>query len=195
VDASKARLDEARKRAPKAVFHESLIEDLDLQEEFDSIFMINILEHVVDPVVALRKASEFLKEDGILIVHVPNAEAVNRKIAVLMGTLESSSELSPFDTKVAGHRRYYNLDKLVQDMERADLIVTDTGGIFYKMLSTVQIDWLLSQGPWEEGGFGWGRVGAEKEKDWRFEFCHACYEFGKDRPRECNIVFACASKG
>jgi 2-polyprenyl-3-methyl-5-hydroxy-6-metoxy-1,4-benzoquinol methylase len=194
VDASKTHLVEARKRAPNAEYHLALIEELDIDEKFDSIFMINILEHVLDPVVALKHAASFLKKDGILIAHVPNAEAVNRKIAVLMGTLLSCEELSPFDKDIAGHRRYYTLDILIRDLEQAGLYVTSTGGIFYKMLSTPQIDWLLSQGPWEEGGFGWGRVGSEKNKNWKAEFCHACYEFGKERPHDCNVVYACAVK-
>lgn len=62
------------------------------------------------------------------------------------------------------------------------------------MLSTPQIDWLLTHGPWEEGGYGWGRVGAEKEKNWRWEFCRACYEYGKQHPEECNVIYACGTK-
>lgn len=58
-----------------------------------------------NPIVTLKKAASFLKPDGILIVHVPNAHAVNRKLAVHMGTLECCEELSPFDIHVAGHRR------------------------------------------------------------------------------------------
>lgn len=56
------------------------------------------------------------------------------------------------------------------------------------------MDWFLKNGLWEKGGFGWGRVGAEGEKDWRFEFCKACYEYGKTVPDECNIIYACVEK-
>lgn len=41
------------------------------------------------------------------------------------------------------------------------------------------MNWFLKKGLWEEGSLGWDRVGAEKEKDWRFEFCKACYEYCK----------------
>lgn len=194
VDASSVHLVKARGRVPNVEFHESLIEDLDIREKFDSVFMLDILEHVIDPIIVLKKAASFLKNDGVLIVHVPNANAINRKIAVLMGTMKSCDELSPFDIEVAGHRRSYTLDSLKEDIKNAGLQVTETGGIFYKMLSTPQIDWLLKYGPWEEGGHGWGRVGAEKDKDWRWEFCRACYEYGKTRPDECNVIYACAKK-
>lgn len=194
VDASATHLAVARKMAPKAVFYESLIEELHLDEKFDSIFMLDVLEHVLDPVVCLKKTTEILKDDGVLIVHVPNANAINRKIAVLMGTLTSLEELSPFDIEIAGHRRSYNLKTLVNDIVKSGLKIQKTGGIFYKMLSTAQMDWLLKNGLWEKGGFGWGRVGAEKSKDWKYEFCRACYEIGKTRPEDCNVIYVCATK-
>jgi len=194
VDASAQHIAAARMRAPGARFYESLIEDFEHDERFDSVFLLDILEHVVDPVRVLRKAASFLAEAGVLIAHVPNCQAVNRKIAVLMGTLTSCDELSPFDIQVAGHRRSYDLKALRRDAEAAGLTVSETGGIFYKMLSTPQMDWFLKNGLWAEGGFGWGRVGSEGEKDWKAEFCRACYEFGKTRPEDCNIIYVCCNK-
>lgn len=193
VDASSVHLTEARKRLPDVEFHESLIEDLELKETFDSVFMLDVLEHVNDPILVLQKAASLLKEDGVFIVHVPNADAINRKIAVLMGTLESCEELSPFDINIVGHRRSYILKSFIEDIEKAGLKAIKTGGIFYKMLSTPQIDWFLKNGLWEEADFGWGRVGGPK-KDWKAEFCRACYEIGKERPEDCNIIYAVIQK-
>ena len=193
VDASGSHLVKAREKCPKAEFHESLIETFETQEKFDTVTMLNILEHVINPVVTLQKAACFLKDDGILIVHVPNALGVNRVIARIMGTLVDEYELSPYDINVAGHRRSYDRNLLVKDIQSAGLKVVSTGGIFYKMLSTPQMDWFLRNGLWEEGGFGWGRVGAEK-KDWKFEFCRACYEYGKTRPDDCNVIYACVKR-
>jgi 2-polyprenyl-3-methyl-5-hydroxy-6-metoxy-1,4-benzoquinol methylase len=193
VDASAAHLAEARRRLPGVELREDLIETLEIRERFDTIAMLNILEHVLDPVVAIGRAARFLEDDGILIAHVPNAEAVNRRIAVLMGTLEEVGEMSPFDVQVAGHRRYYTLDVLCRDLEAAGLRIHATGGVFYKMLSSPQMDWLLKNGPWEEGGYGWGRVGGV-QRDWKAEFCRACYEFGRRHPQDCNIVFATATR-
>ena len=192
VDASSAHLAKARDRLPDVALHEGLIEDLELSERFDTVLMLNVLEHVADPKVALCKAAGLLKDDGVLIVHVPNANAVNRRIGVLMGTLESCDELSPYDVDVLGHRRSYTLETLMADMRDAGLRVTASGGVFYKMLSTPQMDWFLKNGLWDEGGFGWGRVGGA-QKDWKAAFCRACYEIGKERPEDCNILFACCT--
>lgn len=194
VDASAKQIEKARQRCPKVEFHISLIEEFQTKEKFDTIVMIMLLEHVVDPVQTLMAAANHLKPDGRLIVQVPNALAVNRRIARLMGTLKDEYELSPWDINVAGHRRSYDMRSLEDDFKSAGLKVTSTGGIFYKMLSTPQIDWLLTHGPWEEGGYGWGRVGAEKRKNWRWEFCRACYEYGKQHPEECNVIYACGTK-
>ena len=193
VDASSKHLSEARKRVPGATFHESLIEDFECNQKFGSVFMLDLLEHVNDPVAVLAKAASFLERAGRLIVHVPNCDAVNRKIAVLIGTLSSCDELSPFDLQIAGHRRSYNLESLQQDIERAGLKVIKTGGIFYKMLSTPQMDWFLKNGLWDVG-HGWGRTGMEKAKDWKAEFCRACYEYGKVHPGDCNIIYACVRR-
>jgi 2-polyprenyl-3-methyl-5-hydroxy-6-metoxy-1,4-benzoquinol methylase len=193
VDASSKHLELAKATLKTAEFHESLIEDFNSDERFSTVSMINVLEHVIDPVAVLQKAMSLVSEDGVLLVHVPNANAINRRLAVLMGTLTECEELSPFDIHVAGHRRSYTLSTLSADIERAGLKITATGGVFYKMLSTPQIDWFLKNGLWEEGGFGWGRVGGPV-KDWKAEFCRASYELGKQYPEDCNVVYACITR-
>ncbi|NYT46282.1 class I SAM-dependent methyltransferase [Alcaligenaceae bacterium] len=193
VDASSKHLALARQVLPQAQFHEALIEEYETTERFSTITMLNILEHVVDPVLVLQKAASLLQNDGVLLVHVPNAYAVNRRLAVLMGTLTECEELSPFDIQVVGHRRSYSLETLCRDIAKAGLKVNATGGVFYKMLSTPQIDWFLKNGLWEEGGFGWGRVGAEP-KDWKAEFCRASYELGQQHPEDCNVIYACVTR-
>lgn len=193
LDASSKHLELAKKNLPEVEFHEALIEDFETEERFSTITMLNILEHVVDPIAVLRKAASMLDDDGVLLVHVPNAYAVNRRLAVLMGTLTECEELSPFDIQVVGHRRSYTLETLGKDIKEAGLKISATGGVFYKSLSTPQMDWFLKNGLWEEGGFGWGRVGGE-QKDWRTEFCRASYELGKQHPEDCNIIYACITK-
>lgn len=194
VDASSAHIAKAREAHPGIEFVHALAEDYVAEEPFSTITMINLLEHVVDPVALLARMMPNLAKDGVLIVNVPNAMAINRRIAKLMGTIKDEYELSPFDIDVAGHRRYYDMEKLVGDVNAAGFRVVARSGVFYKMLSSAQLNWFLENGLWEEGGFGWGRVGAEKAKDWRKAFCEASYEFGKERPEECNLIQVVAQK-
>jgi len=193
VDASSKHLEKARNRNEEIEFFNCLIEDFEIDEKFDNVTLINILEHVRDPISLLKKSADFLNDNGVLIVHVPNAHAINRRIAVIMGTLKSCKELSPFDKKIVGHRCSYTRKSLEEEIKMSGLKIVATGGIFFKMLSTPQMDWFLKNGLWEDGGFGWGRVGANK-KNWKTEFCRACYEIGKEYPDDCNIIFAVIKK-
>lgn len=183
VDASGAHIEAARTKWPVAEFVTSLIEEFETEERFDNVIMLCLLEHVVDPVKTLSQAASYLKPGGCVIAQVPNALAVNRQIGKMMGVLDDEYQLSKWDVEVAGHRRYYDLKMLAADFQKAGLYVTSSTGIFYKMLSTPQIEWLLEKGQWDE--FGWGNP---------WDFCRACYEFGKQRPEECNIIQVCGRK-
>jgi 2-polyprenyl-3-methyl-5-hydroxy-6-metoxy-1,4-benzoquinol methylase len=192
VEVAAGQLARAKERLPGVEFHQALIEELALEETFDTVLMLGVLHHVVDPQVALRKAATLVRPGGALIVHVPNGNAVNRRLAVLMGTLEKTTELSPFDINYCGVRRSYTVDTIRDELERAGLRVLSITGVFYKMLSGAQMTWFLENGLWEEAGFGWGRVGGEK-RDWKAEFCRACYEFGRDRPEDTNMLCVVAA--
>jgi 2-polyprenyl-3-methyl-5-hydroxy-6-metoxy-1,4-benzoquinol methylase len=191
VDASSAHIEQAHKRCPDAEFQVALVEDLELNEQFDTVVMLNLLEHVIDPVQILRSAAVHLKSGGRLIAQVPNALAINRRIGRLMGVLENEYELSKWDIEVAGHRRYYDMKSLVADFTQAGLDIVTTGGVFYKIFSTPQMEWFLRNGLWDLNEFGWG---ADKSKDWRWEFCRACYEIGNERPEDCNVIYVCGTR-
>lgn len=194
LDASSRHIKDASERLEGIEFVHAVAEEFHSEGPFSTITMLNLLEHVVDPPALVNSAARNLLDGGVFIIHVPNALAVNKRIATLMGAMENEYELSPFDVKIAGHRRSYDMRLLVDHVEQAGLKVIHEGGVFYKMLSSPQMNWLLEKGPWEEGGYGWGRVGCEKSKDWRKAFCDACYEFGKERPEDCNEIFVVARR-
>ena len=156
------------------------------------VAMLNVLEHVQDPVFVLQKAASLLKDDGVVVVHVPNALAVNEGYPFLW-ELWKAARSCRSRYSCCRHRRSYTMETLIEDVEKSAWGAEDRWDI-YKMLSTPQMDWLLKGGPWEEGGFGWGRVGAEKSKDWRAAFCNACYEIGKENPHDCNVISVTISK-
>jgi SAM-dependent methyltransferase len=49
-------------------------------KKYDVITMFHVLEHLLDPVAALRSAAELLKPDGHLIVQVPNIDSVQARL-------------------------------------------------------------------------------------------------------------------
>ncbi len=48
------------------------VEHDDLPETYDAILCLEVLQQIFDPVAALRKCVQYLKDDGFMIVSVPN---------------------------------------------------------------------------------------------------------------------------
>jgi len=72
--------------------HNAFLEDLDLQiESYDVITLIDVFEHVTNPKALLKKSSELLKQDGILVIKVPNGDYnyFKMKLAKLTGKSNS----------------------------------------------------------------------------------------------------------
>ncbi|MEI7481114.1 MAG: class I SAM-dependent methyltransferase [Elusimicrobiota bacterium] len=50
------------------------------EKHFDVIAMSDLLEHVRDPIKALRAARRFLKNDGIIMIMTPDTDALTRRL-------------------------------------------------------------------------------------------------------------------
>jgi SAM-dependent methyltransferase len=187
VDANSDVIEQAKTRVPSAEFHNALAEEFYSDELFSVVTLLDLLEHVQSPVNLLSHLKSFLKPEGVLIIHVPNALAINRQLNVLMGSLTHCEELSPFDIEIAGHRRSYCTQTLLEDIRSAGLVPVDQGGIFLKLLSTPQMDYLLSASQWGNAEHGWGRSG-DKSVNWKDRFCEASYKLGNEHPEMCNVI-------
>jgi 2-polyprenyl-3-methyl-5-hydroxy-6-metoxy-1,4-benzoquinol methylase len=121
----------------KAIIHSSLFEDFKPADQFDCIVATNILEHVEDPVLVLKLAYNWLLPGGIVLVTVPNAESLHRRLAVELGIQETIYDLSPRD-HVVGHLRVYDVNSLVQDCQSAGFRVIEKRGFVLKVLSNSQ---------------------------------------------------------
>jgi SAM-dependent methyltransferase len=164
----------------KVLMVNSFIEDafFGFGETFDNIFLINVLEHTDDPVLVLRKIRDWLPPTGRLFILVPNANAASRQIAVRMGILPSSRDLTKGEY-THGHRRVYAFDTLERDAEDAGLFVKERGGIFFKALANYQFDALLEKGD----------VVTE-------EYMEACYKLGFVYPDLCaSLYLVCGRRG
>jgi 2-polyprenyl-3-methyl-5-hydroxy-6-metoxy-1,4-benzoquinol methylase len=157
-------------------FVESLIEDFETDDRFETILFAHVLEHVVDPVVALKKLKSLLTKTGRLFLVVPNAEAASRRIAVKMGALSHLEALSPDDV-AAGHRRVYRLDTLCRDAKAAGLQIAHSGGIFFKPLANFQFNALMD-GPLISDAFMEG-----------------CYQLGLEHATFCASIYVVAEPG
>lgn len=140
VDASPAVIREFRERYPrsKAEIVESYFEVFDSPERFDVVMLGYILEHVDDPVRILLHFKKFIAPRGKMFVTVPNAEVLNRRLGHLAGMLDNMLQLSEHD-HLLGHKRYYTVKSLRQDIAAAGYKIARLEGIYLKPLTTRQM--------------------------------------------------------
>jgi SAM-dependent methyltransferase len=76
VDASRARVARARRRHPDITFHDSPLEEVDIPAgSLDLIVLDNVIEHLVDPLDAVRRLRTLLAAGGRLVLITPNMES------------------------------------------------------------------------------------------------------------------------
>jgi len=97
-----------------------------------------ILEHVKNPVQVMNKYKRMLKKQGKMVLSVPNAEAMNRRLGCYAGFLGDVTSLSEYDVEL-GHLRYYTTDTFKRDIEASGLRIKDIEGIYLKPFTTKQM--------------------------------------------------------
>jgi 2-polyprenyl-3-methyl-5-hydroxy-6-metoxy-1,4-benzoquinol methylase len=117
----------------------TLVEDFRTDERFDTVVLSHVLEHVDSPGDVLRSCASLLAPGGRLVVVVPNAGSLHRRLGVRMGMLDDVHELTPADLAI-GHRRVYDPQTLQADLRAAGLAVEHFEGHFCKPLANSQID-------------------------------------------------------
>ena len=92
MDGSSRVINEAKKKIngqyKNVKFILSLFEDMDALQKYDIIFCSYVLEHVKNPEIILEKCWKALKQNGIMLITVPNAKALSRQMALSMGLID-----------------------------------------------------------------------------------------------------------
>jgi 2-polyprenyl-3-methyl-5-hydroxy-6-metoxy-1,4-benzoquinol methylase len=141
IDGSIELIERLRQRVPSIKAVHTLFEDFTPNELFDTIVMGHVLEHVDEPVALLTRAKDWLCDGGKIIVTVPNAESIHRRIGLEMGMITELTELSEGDHLI-GHRRIYSTDTLEHDIESAGLRTIHSEGVMLKPLTNAAMfDW------------------------------------------------------
>ena len=137
VDASKKLLDHARTNhgEDRVKVFNSLFETFSPPDglRFNTIVATHILEHVDNPIVVLRRASSWLAPGGKILIIVPNATSLHRRLAVMMGIQKTVYDFSPRDHEV-GHQRVYDIATLRDDVGKAGYVIEVERGLFLKTL-------------------------------------------------------------
>jgi len=89
---------------------------------FDTIVMVAVIEHLIDPEIALKELHRVLKPGGRLIIDTPNIAKWTRRIKLLFGYFPSTASLdegllfydkkTPTDLYDNGHFHYFTFRSL-----------------------------------------------------------------------------------
>lgn len=176
VDASADCLGAAFSIGKQIACVHSTFEEAVLEQRYDAIFLLHTLEHLDDPVRVLKRCLyEWLADDGVLFVAVPNANAASRQIAVKMGLVEAPEAVTPAEA-AHGHKRTYTQETLLKTLVLAGLRVEEMGGVMFKALANWQMDRALAKGVIDK------------------TYLDGCFEFGKRAPEMCASIYAVCRK-
>jgi SAM-dependent methyltransferase len=134
VDASERLLVQAQaKYGELLTTYSSLFEDFCPTKRFDTIVASYVLEHVEEPVQILSRAAGWLAPGGRVLVVVPHADSIHRRLAVAMGLQSRTDALGPTDRQM-GHRRVYTIAAMERDIRAAGLQICHRRGLLLKPL-------------------------------------------------------------
>jgi 2-polyprenyl-3-methyl-5-hydroxy-6-metoxy-1,4-benzoquinol methylase len=91
-------------------------------ESFDAIVLGDVLEHLRDPLTALRQAARKLKPSGFIVTSLPNVAHGDVRIALLQGRFQYA-ETGLLDRT---HMRFFTLESIRTLLNEAGLVVVDT---------------------------------------------------------------------
>ncbi|MGH9721284.1 MAG: class I SAM-dependent methyltransferase, partial [Bryobacteraceae bacterium] len=82
-------------------------EEYATERRFDTVFVTYVLEHVDDPGLIIKRAGRlWLEPGGLLVVVVPHALSLHRRLAVKMGLAKFPGELGETDRRL-GHKHCF----------------------------------------------------------------------------------------
>lgn len=133
IEGASSLVNIARAKHPHVQCIDTLFEEFKPERKYDLILASHVLEHVDEPTAILKLMSGWLKDDGKMILVVPNKNSIHRQLSVIMGLQPALDTLSARDHMV-GHQRVYDLDSLAFDVREAGLLPVDSVGFFLKVL-------------------------------------------------------------
>lgn len=90
---------------------------------YDAVVMIALIEHLIDPLKAMRDIRALLRPGGFVYVDTPNIAKFTRRIKLLIGRFPSTASMNeglttysgePVDLYDEGHLHYFTLHSLSQ---------------------------------------------------------------------------------
>ncbi|MDW8301630.1 MAG: methyltransferase domain-containing protein [Bacteroidia bacterium] len=118
--------------------YHNYFENFSSNKKYDAIEMGFILEHVDDPQFILNRFKDFLTENGMIFIAVPNARSLHRLIGHYADLLPNIYELSQYDLQL-GHKRYFDLPHIEDLVNSCGLKIITKKGLMLKPITGEQI--------------------------------------------------------
>lgn len=148
----------------------SMIEEWTPPFLFDTVVATNVLEHVPDAGAFLKRCRDMLAPGGRLVVTVPNALGLHKRIGRAMGLISDLYALTEAD-HAKGHLRVYDRQSLEREFEEAGFTPVHSGGILLKPLSHRQME------------------------SWDPAVVDALFEVGQELPNYCSSLIVVGERG
>ena len=109
----------------KKYYKKIIIADLDRAKPkykadfFDAIIMTDVIEHLKDPIGTMAHFKKFLKDDGIMIISVPNVANTYVRLKLLFGNFDYETRGILDNT----HLRFFTLKSFRAALKKAGLII------------------------------------------------------------------------
>ncbi|MFZ2808910.1 MAG: class I SAM-dependent methyltransferase [Desulfosalsimonadaceae bacterium] len=170
IDGSVVKIQKAEEKnnSKNIEYKQYLIENFIPSTQFDFIVSTNVLEHVVDTAIFLAQVKQMLAGDGKVVMTVPNALGLHKRIGKHMGVIDDFYRLTPADLE-KGHKRVYDMEILENEFRKAGFNPVHIGGILLKPLSHRQME------------------------TWDRKIVDALYEVGKELPGYCSSLLIAAT--
>lgn len=89
--------------------------------KFNIVTWIHVLEHLLDPEMALKKSMELLQQDGLVIIALPNISNARERFDMMFGKFEYE-DIGVMDRT---HIRFYNYITARRLIEKSGLEIID----------------------------------------------------------------------
>jgi 2-polyprenyl-3-methyl-5-hydroxy-6-metoxy-1,4-benzoquinol methylase len=141
LDGSDVKIKIAKKyhTAPNIEYVCCMLDEFKPQIKYDSVIMTNFLEHLEKPVKTLKMVSKWMNSGGRIIITIPNAAAFHKRLGMEMGLIDDYFKLTKADQE-KGHFKNYDMNLLKKEIENAGFQTLHIGGIFFKPLSSKQME-------------------------------------------------------
>src|SRR5438093_4344291 len=149
-EVSEAALSVARRKLPQATLYHGTLDEIPLERDsFEAVTLWHTLEHLEDPLKALKRIRDLLVSDGRLLVAVPNIDSLEAKV---LGRRW-------LEMDIPGHLFYFSLETLRVLLEKAGFKCTGSRPQVHPSTVSDCFDFCLAD--------LWG-VGQSRQRKWLY---------------------------